>query len=113
LRKLDKRTRESKYLRQIESDLYAHLGGRERASAPQKLLLERTAADLLRLRLYDDRILAGEELSDHEGRIIGALRNSVRLSLKALGLEGSARSKATGASAHLARAVVAAGKDTR
>ena len=75
LRKLDGRTRESKFLK-TEADLLASIGGPERASLPQKILIRRIAIDLLRLELIDAEMIEGR-LTDHDGRIAHALRNSV------------------------------------
>jgi hypothetical protein len=87
IRRLDRRTREGQFLETTERDLYAYLGGKTHVTVPQRLLVERVAADLLRIRMYDDRIMAGELLTDHDGRILNALRNSVRLTLQAIGID--------------------------
>lgn len=75
-------------MRQIESDLIGHLGGAERVSVAQRLLVERVAIDLMRLELLDAKMAAGE-ISDHDARIAHALRNSVRLALRDLGLKAA------------------------
>ena len=90
LRRLDGRTREAQFVRRTEAELFEHLGGVERATVPQRILVQRIASDLLRLALFDDRIVRGEDISPHDGRIINALRNSVRLGLRELGLKGEA-----------------------
>jgi hypothetical protein len=41
----------------------------------------------LRLELYDERLAAGERLTDYDGKILHALENSVRLALRELGLK--------------------------
>ncbi|HEV2546259.1 MAG TPA: hypothetical protein VGU20_02890 [Stellaceae bacterium] len=88
VRKLDGRTREAKRLRQIEADLVAHLGGPERVNAAQRLLIERVSVDLLRLAMFDTKTAAGQ-LSDLDSRIMHALRNSTRLTLRDLGAIGA------------------------
>jgi len=82
LRKLDGRTREAKRLRAITTDLIGHVGP-DRVTMPQRILIERTAVDLLRLELLDAEMAAGT-FSDHDGRVAHALRNSVRLALREL-----------------------------
>src|SRR5262249_7848294 len=64
LRKIDGRTSAGKYVRQIQRDLVAECGGEAGVSTAQRLLIERTAIDLLRLRLMDQALASGE-LSDH------------------------------------------------
>jgi hypothetical protein len=84
LAKLDKRTREARRLRQIEYDLFEHIGGLDRATAPQRYLIERTAIDIVRLELLDAKMTDGS-VTEYDTRIAHALRNSVRLSLRQLG----------------------------
>lgn len=88
LRKLDRRTREGRFLARTEAALLDHAsrGGIEQVSMPKRIIAGRVAADLLRLELLDQKMLDGAA-SDHDLRIGHALRNSVRLDLKALGLE--------------------------
>jgi hypothetical protein len=102
LRRLDKRTRESRWLAARVAELTEHCGGADRITPTQRLLIERVSADLLRLRMYDDLIMAGEELSIHQGRIIGALRNSTRLGLRELGLKAGANAADTAMAATFA-----------
>jgi hypothetical protein len=94
LRKLDGRSREARYLRRIESELIAHLGGTERVNAAQRILIERLAVDLLRLELLDGKVATGD-LTEADGRIAHALRGSVRLALRDIGLEGATAHEAT------------------
>ncbi len=89
LRKLDGRTREARRLREITKELIEHCGGAERISAAQRFLVERTAMDLLRLELLDHKMATGT-LTEHDGRIAHALRNTVRLSLREIGLKPAA-----------------------
>jgi hypothetical protein len=86
LRKIDGRTKPGRFLRRIERELTEHLGGPQRISTPQRLLIERTAVDLLRLELLDTEMATGT-FSEHDGRVAHALRNSVRLLLRELGIE--------------------------
>ena len=84
IRRLDGRTAEARYLKQVRNELFAHVGGHP--TAPQKLLIERVAVDMLRLQLFDYEMALGT-LSEHDARAAHALRNSVRLALRDLGLE--------------------------
>ena len=86
LRRLDRRTKEGKFIFSTEQALFAHLGGAERVSVTKRILIERVACDLLRLELLDEKILTGA-FTDHDMRIAHALRNSVRLALRDLGLD--------------------------
>jgi len=90
LRRLDGRTRAAKYVAGIERALIADLGGRGRITTAQQLLCERVALDMLRLRLLDHELIhGGGRFSLHDGRVASALRNSVRLGLRTLGLEAA------------------------
>ena len=53
LSKPDGRTREAKRLKQITKDLIDHAGGAERVTATQRYLIAQTAADILRLEMFD------------------------------------------------------------
>jgi hypothetical protein len=94
LRRVDGRTREGKYLRQIERELTADLGGPDRISVAQRLLVERVAVDMLRLALLDREMMNGN-FSAHDSRVSHALRNSTRLTLRTLGLERVAPTEKT------------------
>ncbi|HEY3909254.1 MAG TPA: hypothetical protein VGM07_05125 [Stellaceae bacterium] len=85
LRRIDRRTSSGRYLSQIERELTDHLGP-GRISPPQRYLIERIAADLLRLRLLDAEMAAGT-FSAHDARVAHALRNAVRLALREIGVE--------------------------
>jgi hypothetical protein len=85
LGKLDRRTREGKYVAEKEAALVQHLGGADAVSAAQRILIRRVAIDLLQLELLDVKLCTAE-WSDHDARTAGGLRNSVRLALRDLGL---------------------------
>ena len=89
LSKLDGRTREARRLRAITTELTEHVGGADRVSVAQRYLIERTAIDLLRLELLDGEMAAGT-VSNHDARVAHALRNTVRLALKELGMAPAA-----------------------
>ena len=88
LAKLDRRTRESRYLAKVRAALIADLGGPSRITAPQAFLIQRVAVDLMRLEMLDARIADGS-LTEHDGRVAHALRTSVRLALRDLGLHST------------------------
>jgi hypothetical protein len=104
LAKLDKRTREARRMRQIEADLFEHVGGVDRATAPQKYLIERTAIDIVRLELLDTKMTNGS-ITEYDARISHALRGAVRLALRQLGAAVSASkpADALGYAAHRAK----------
>lgn len=86
LRRLDGRSRAARFLKSTEAALVEHLGGPERVSVAQRILVERVAADLLRIEQLDEKAAAGT-MTERDGVIAHALRNSVRLALKDIGLE--------------------------
>ena len=90
LSKPDGRTRETKRLKQITKDLIDHAGGAERVTATQRYLIAQTAADILRLEMFDCEVATGR-VSDHAARTAYALRSSVRIALRELGLRAAVR----------------------
>jgi hypothetical protein len=86
LKKIDGRTREARRLRIITEELTEHAGGADRINVAQKYLIQRTAVDILRLELLDHKMTMGE-ISEHDGRVAHALRGSVRLALRQLGMQ--------------------------
>ncbi len=58
------------------------------------MLIGRAASAMLRLAQFDTKMSAGGELSIHDGRVYGALNNTLRLALRELGLGGKAKPKA-------------------
>lgn len=89
LRRIDRRSREWKFLAATEAELIEHLGGADRASVPQRILVGRIAADLLRCELLDEKAAAGT-MTEKDGNVAHALRNSIRLALSALGMHAPA-----------------------
>jgi hypothetical protein len=89
LKALDGRTREARRLRIITDELTTHAGGADRINVAQKYLIQRTAIDILRLELLDHKMTMGE-ISEHDGRVAHALRGSVRLALRQLGMQPAA-----------------------
>jgi hypothetical protein len=81
---IDGRSREGRFLRAFEAALERHVGGSP--SLTQKVQIRRASRAMLRLELLDEKMSAGT-WSDHDGRVYGALNNSLRLYLRELGLK--------------------------
>jgi len=104
----DGRTREARYLRDVEAAMVEHIG---EPSFTQRVLITRAARAMLRLAQFDDQMATGKELSDHSGRVYGALNNTLRLALRELGLKGgSAKPKAPTISELVAKYAVLEGR---
>jgi hypothetical protein len=80
---VDGRSREGRFLRATEARLLDHIGAG--ASCAQRMLINRLARVALRLELFDEKMAAGP-ITDHDGRVYGALHNSFRLMLREIGL---------------------------
>jgi hypothetical protein len=89
--KLDGRSREGRFLLKVERELIAHCGGKP--SFAQRLLIRRACRAMLRLELLDEK-LTGGKWSDHDAREFGGLSNSLRLTLRELGLKAQPADKA-------------------
>ncbi len=85
----DMRTREGRYLKEVEAGLLSHVGGWDKASVPQRLLIKRISTDMLRLELLDQRMSTGN-MTDYDMKIGHALRAAIRLALRDLGLQPAA-----------------------
>ena len=83
--KVDGRSREGRFLLQIERELTRQIG---EPSFTQRMLIRRMQRALLRLELLDEKLTAGT-LTDHDGRTFGALSNQVRLIARELGVKAS------------------------
>jgi hypothetical protein len=81
---IDGRLVEAKVERQIIGELTNHVGGFP--TAPQRLLIKRTARLVVMLGIIERRIIESCDLKDLEARQLCALSNSLRLNLQALGL---------------------------
>jgi len=82
---IDGRSQEDRFLRRVEAELVAHVGGSP--SFTQRLLIRRAAKMMLRLELLDDKTKDGA-LIERDGREYGALTNGLRLALRELGIKG-------------------------
>jgi hypothetical protein len=82
---IDGRLLEAREEKRIIRELSDHCGGRP--SAPQAMLIKRTARSLIILSILEKRVLEKHDLGDLEARQMIALTNSVRLNLVAAGPE--------------------------
>jgi hypothetical protein len=82
--RVDGRSREGKFLRRVEAELVAQIGGEP--SFAQELLIRRVARSSLQLELLDEKMMRGE-FRESDGRIQGGLQNAVRLCLRELGTQ--------------------------
>jgi hypothetical protein len=105
---LSGRSREGRYIRALETQLLAHVGGRP--SVTERLAIQRLARVSLRLQLFDEKIDAGAAMTDHDSRVYGALHNSFRLLIRELGLKSDAAPKAPSL-ADVAAQIVAAKRE--
>jgi hypothetical protein len=77
---IDGRSREGRYLRDLEAQLIAHSGGAP--SITQRLLIERVTRTTVQLNKLDKKLLAGDSWTDHDSRTHGGLINRQRLLLR-------------------------------
>ena len=77
---VDGRSKAGRYLKAVEADLLADLGGPP--SMAQKIAIHRIARLMLRLELFDEKLGAG--LTAHDARTYNALQNSLRIALREL-----------------------------
>jgi hypothetical protein len=89
---IDARTKEGRFLSQIQADLGAQLGGSP--SLAQQLLIRRIARSMLMLEVLDLRLASGE-WNECSARTQGGLQNSVRLNLRELGIRAAHAPKKT------------------
>ena len=81
---IDGRSREGRFLRRIEGELFAQLG--PSPAFAQRLMVRRVSRMMLRLEQFDQRLDDGT-LTEFDQKIYGALSNHVRLGLRELGLK--------------------------
>lgn len=88
LTKRDGRTRASRLMRGVRSDLTAHVGGKP--SAPQKMLIERAAALALQVALLDEKLATCAALGSDDARRHLATSAALARLLRQLGPHGTA-----------------------
>src|SRR5271163_177313 len=84
--KINGRSAPGRFLRRIERELIAQIGGEP--SFGQRLLIRRVTRAMLQLELLDEKFTTGD-WTPHDSRTQGGLSNSVRLALKELGLKSA------------------------
>jgi hypothetical protein len=89
---VDGRSREGRFLRQLEKELLAQLA--REPSFGERVLIRRIVRATLQLELFDAKLAAGNEFTAHDARAFSALSNQVRLGLRDLGLKASPKPKA-------------------
>jgi hypothetical protein len=87
---LDGRSAEAKFIRAVEAQLVAHIGGAPNIA--QKLLIRRVSRALLRLELLDTKMTQCD-WTDHDAHLHGGLNSTVRLGLRELGITPSVTDK--------------------
>jgi hypothetical protein len=85
---IDGRSREGRFLRDVERELLAPLGAQP--SFGQRLLARRAARLAVRLELFDEKAAQGKDWSAHDLRTYHALQNGLRLLVRELGLKAVA-----------------------
>ena len=83
LDKLDRRTAEARLIREVRTELTAHVGGTP--SATQRAMIERIAWLRLHLRLMDNRTADGREMTEHDSRTYLAWTGSLSRLMRDLG----------------------------
>jgi hypothetical protein len=87
LAKLDQRTREAKLLSDARAELTRHVGGSP--SSVQRTLIERAARLQLYLEVMDRETLEAGTMSERNSRQYLAWSNSLRLTLRELGVKAA------------------------
>jgi hypothetical protein len=90
---IDGRSLQGRFLRRIEGELTAQLGGAP--SFAQRLLIRRISRMMLRLDQFDSRLGAGT-MTELDQKIYGALCNHVRLGLREIGVKPPEQRSAPG-----------------
>jgi hypothetical protein len=103
--RIDGRSREGKFLRRVEAELVAHVGGSP--SFAQSLLIRRAARSMLQLELLDAKMSSGSWTA-HDARTQGGLNNAVRLTLRELGIKPPKVERVSPLAAHFAKPLAAA-----
>jgi hypothetical protein len=84
--KLDKRRKEAWFMQRVRQHLAEHVGS---PSFVQRLLIERAAVLMLRLALFDQKVVDNEPIPLHSDQWIVAWQNALVRTLAALGVKGT------------------------
>ena len=84
--KLDKRRKEAWFMTRVRRNLTEHVGN---PSFVQRLLIERAAVLMLRLALFDQKVVDNEPIPLHSDQWIIAWQNALTRILATLGIKGT------------------------
>ena len=87
LAKLDGRSKEAKFQRQVRTELIAALGGENRVTFGQRMIVGLAAVKALRLAMLAERIMTEADPPEEVDRRFTWFSNSLRRDLQALGLD--------------------------
>jgi hypothetical protein len=87
---LDGRSREAKFIRRIERELFAQIG--EPRHFTQTLLIRRAARVMLQLELLDAQ-MQSEQWSEDQNKMAAVLTDNLRLTLRDLGVSSASAIK--------------------
>jgi hypothetical protein len=82
----DGRTELGRFIRDLEAQLVAHVGGRP--TITQRLLIERLIKTHVQLDMLDDKLQRGDWTAN-DSRTYGGLLNALRLTSRELGLDAA------------------------
>ena len=99
---IDGRSREGRFLRRVEAELIAGVGGEP--TFAQSLLIRRAARRMLQLELLDEKMASGDWTA-HDSRTQGGLNNAARLALRELGLKAAPALKPSPLAEHFSRPI--------
>ena len=88
---IDGRSTIGRYMRDLEQQLIAHCGGSP--SITQRLLVDRLIRTTMQLNNLDQKLMSGDNWTDHDSRTHGGLINRQRLLLRELGLKDADKPK--------------------
>jgi len=97
---IDGRSTIGRLIRDLEAQLYEHIGGREAATITQKLLVARLIRVYLQISALDEKLSSGD-WTDKDARTYGGLQNALRLTCRELGMTQPPRDKAPSLAGHL------------
>jgi hypothetical protein len=101
LAKLDGRSKEAKFQRQVQTELIGALGGEDRVTFAQRMLVGLAAIKALRLMMLAERLIAENNPPEEVDRRFAWFSNSLRRDLQALGLERAANAKVPSLSSYI------------
>ena len=94
------RTSIGRFVRTLEHQLAQHVGGSP--TTVQRMIIRRLAIVSARLELFDQKIASGEQPTEYDARVYGALHNSFRLLCREIGIKGPAEVPGAALRRHIA-----------